>query len=207
MIYRASIVLVVVVGMMLGANSVATEERTNSDDMWERMLVSNDAVPEPDDSPAPPVSGPPPRKHLEQLRLLKLLEFLDLDEGADMEFIVAFRSFRKGERELHDVRRELVDTLATGIKEDGLSDSEIYALVEQIRENDLARQTHREKFLGEIRSLLSAEQYARFVIFNEKFELELLENVRSFRERRGRHGGNPGPGKPDRDHVPSFELY
>ena len=48
-----------------------------------------------------------------------------------------------------------------------------------------------ERYLEESKSFLTAQQIAKFVIFNERFEYELLEKVRQFRDRPGR---GPGPG-------------
>lgn len=126
----------------------------------------------------------PERKHLEQFRMLKLLELLDLDSEQEMPFISAFNSLRKATRELEEGRRDLFRELATGIHDSTISDKEINQLYSQIERNELAMKSARGQFLDKARTTLSAYQFGKLIVFNERFELELLEKVREFHNRR-----------------------
>ncbi|MFQ6007720.1 MAG: hypothetical protein ACE5K8_02095, partial [Candidatus Zixiibacteriota bacterium] len=126
------------------------------------------------------------RKYLEQFRLLKLLELLDLKEEQEVDFIIAFRRMRRERRDLHEKRGELVSSLAEGLREQNISDDEIRLHVQQISE--LAKQEGHimEQFLTDAQKILTPQQLGKLIIFQERFEFELLEGVRAFRERQ--HG-------------------
>ncbi len=126
------------------------------------------------------------RKHLEQFRLLKLLELLDLKEDQEVDFIKAFRTMRSERRDLHEKRIELIGKLADGLRDQNITDSEIRQLVQQI--TDLAKQEEQvmDDFLSAAKKILTPQQLGKLVVFQDRFEIELLEGVRAFRERQ--HG-------------------
>ncbi|MEA3297008.1 MAG: hypothetical protein U9R56_04015 [candidate division Zixibacteria bacterium] len=135
------------------------------------------------------------RKHLEQLRLLKLLELLDLSEDQELEFITAFSAMRRKLRNLERDKSDLMILLAEGLRERTLSDSEVYDLIDNIVQTDKQKIGEIAEFRKKAREILTAEQLGRLIVFNDRFEYELLERVRAFHERhpggRGAGTGNP----------------
>ena len=131
------------------------------------------------------------RKHLEQFRLLKLLELLDLDESQEAQFMKSFTSVRRELRRVDDGKREALDRLASGVHAGDIADNEINDLIDRIVRIENEKRMFFDHFLKESRSFLTAQQIAKLVIFHERFEYELLEKVRQFRDRPGR---GPGPG-------------
>jgi Spy/CpxP family protein refolding chaperone len=122
-------------------------------------------------------------KHIEQFRLLKLLELLDLKEDQEVDFIKAFRTMRSERRDLHEKRMELVNRLADGLRDQNIADNEIREHVQQISE--LAKQEGRvmDDFFSTAQRILTPQQLGKLIVFQERFELELLEGVREFQER------------------------
>jgi len=134
------------------------------------------------------------RRHLEQFRMLKMLEFLSLDEDQEVEFLTKYRSFTRDFRALDESRREVLGTLADGLSADSLSDGQIFALTDQVSKLNSQKDQRRLEFEAEARKLLSPRQYGKLVIFQQKFELELLKAVRGFRDRMGPGGRQSGRG-------------
>jgi len=137
------------------------------------------------------------RKHLEQFRLLKLLELLDLDESQEVQFMKSFTSVRRELRRVDDGKREALDQLASGLHAGDIADDKIYDLLDKIVQIEHEKRLFFDHFLEESRSFLTAQQVAKLVIFHERFEYELLEKVKQFRDRPGgpgRPGRGPGPG-------------
>ena len=128
----------------------------------------------------------PQKKHLDQFRMLKLLELLDLNEKQEVPFIMAFDEFRRSTRELEEERQHLVGNLASGLKDASISENEISALITSIDKNEVARNAARGVFRDKVKSILTANQFGKLIVFEERFELQLLEQIREFRERRGR---------------------
>lgn len=131
------------------------------------------------------------QKHLEQFRILKLLEFLDIQEDQETEFITVFRSMRRQQREYDLQRRDLLDSLAARLESESSEDKEILDLVEKVTELQEQRQEAMSKFMDKVRLLLTPRQLGRAIIFQERFELQLLEKLRGFHQRGGIQRGMP----------------
>lgn len=136
-------------------------------------------------------------KHIEQFRVLKLLELLDLREDQELGFITIFHKMRRERRILHQRKMALVDELGKGLPEQTIADDEINRLIAEISE--LSEQENRvmQGFLREAKKTLSPSQLGRLVVFHERFEFELLEAIRAFRERQP-PGDPPGVEEPGR---------
>jgi hypothetical protein len=132
------------------------------------------------------------RQHLEQLRMLKMLELLNLSEDQEIPFLRAFNDVQKKHRDLEQQVRQRLDELAKGIQAGDMADSEIYSLVGQINDLDKQKAKVTDDFLAQARGMLTAEQFGKLVIFQKRFEVELLERLGRFREgrRQGMGGGD-----------------
>ena len=137
-------------------------------------------------------------KHIEQFRILKLLELLDLQEDQELEFIAAFHAMRRERRQLHEKRIALVDELADGLRMETAPDIEINRLIREISKLGNQQERVREDFLSEAQKILTPSQLGRFIVFHERFEFELLEAVKAFRERQPPPGNPPPMEEPGR---------
>ena len=140
-------------------------------------------------------------KHLEQFRILKLLEFLDFQEDQETEFITLFRSMRRQQRDYDLQRRDLLDSLAIRLESDSSEDEEILELVERVTQLQYRRQEAMSQFMDKTRLLLTPRQLGRAVVFQERFELQLLEKLQGFHQRGGMQRGMPRDSgrRPDND--------
>lgn len=123
------------------------------------------------------------RKHIEQLRLLKLLEVLDLNEDQEPKFLVAFKGMRKTMRELDERKGAVVEKLSTELKGAKPDDRRINGLVDSVLEIERTKRQAMQTFVETSRGILTPVQVGRLLVFTERFEYELLERVREFRER------------------------
>jgi len=130
-------------------------------------------------------------KYIEQFRLLKLLELLDLQESQELEFIAAFHKMRRERRLLHEKRITLVAELADGLRGRTISDHEIDRYVREISELNKQERRVVVDFLVVARRILTPQQLGQLIVFQERFEFELLGAVRAFRERQHRLGKPP----------------
>lgn len=137
-------------------------------------------------------------KHIEQFRILKLLELLDLREDQEIEFITAFHSMRRERRQLHEKRISLVDELADGLRMETVPDMEINRLIREISKLGNQQERVMEDFLNKAQKILTPSQLGRFIVFHERFEFELLEAVKAFRERKPPPGNPPPMEEPGR---------
>ena len=133
------------------------------------------------------------RKHIEQLRLLKLLELLNLSKEQEIPFLTAFNETRQKGDSLESLNRDYVDQLSAGLEAGTLSDADIYKLVDKISDGVKARMKTIDDFVAKAKDMLTADQYGKLVIFHMRFEAQMLEQLKSFRDNRRQGPGQRGP--------------
>ncbi|UCC44052.1 MAG: hypothetical protein JSU65_13225 [Candidatus Zixiibacteriota bacterium] len=133
------------------------------------------------------------RRPLEQFRMLKMLELLDLAEDQELVFMQAFRAVRKQQADLNFQKAELLRQLGTGIHTGQLTDDQIYEMVQSLTALKDEKTRVVQEFLSSAREFLTAEQFGKLVLFSERFEQEILDQVRAFRNR-DRSGQGTAPG-------------
>ncbi|MEE8576808.1 MAG: hypothetical protein V3T31_06100 [candidate division Zixibacteria bacterium] len=124
------------------------------------------------------------KRHIEQLRILKLLEMLDLDEGQEIEFLTRFRTHRKNDRTIAEEHRTRLADLGKLLHSSNASDQQLSEAIEAARQVRLKKQQAHDTFLEKVRPLLTTNQFGRLIIFQDRFEFELLQEVRQFRKDR-----------------------
>lgn len=168
---------------------------SKSDAVQEQLLAQMDNEPPPD-MPFPPDARQFDKsrgKYLEQLRILKLLELLNLNEDQDIEFMQLFRKHRMTVKENENEHNLKIAELSEGLKNESITDANIFRLTAEVEKNADARVVLEKSFLNESKKILSAEQFGKLVVFQERFERELLEQVRQFRnQERFGHGQGRG---------------
>lgn len=159
------------------------------------LLISGMALsvmaqpPEFDDSLPPMFHGKHDEKMLanvENLRMMKLLEAVDLSEEQSEKFVPLFYGFRKDIKGLVGERNGIIEGIRELITTDA-PDDRIKEELAKLKMNRAEFSGRQDKFLGDCESILTTPQLAKLVIFQERFEREMLESLREFR----RHGG-PG---------------
>jgi len=167
-----------------------------------------DASPAPDSPGAPPAPGTRPgRRQLEQFRMLKLLELLDLKPNQETDFLIAFKHMRAAHMEVMQERDSVLNLLADGLRDETLKGPAIYDLTARLEQIKQKHMRATENFLATAKSILTPEQFGRMVVFQERFEFELLDSLRSFREHRGRMRGPKGMGRNDDNRPPDNDGY
>ena len=125
------------------------------------------------------------RKYVEQFRLLKMLELLELNEDQELTFLTAYNSMRRELRKIDEERVQLIEKLAEGLRSEAISDSAIGDLTERIFKADELKRQVQTEFMQQASTTLTPQQFGRLVVFHERFERELLDRVRAFREHKG----------------------
>ncbi len=127
-------------------------------------------------------------KNLENLRLLKLLETLELKKDQSDKFIVEFADFRQKMKDLASSVNAQVDSLADQLNQPNPDDREIMDRVNKIENLRAKRPVLMKELHDAVKEFLTPVQMGKLVVFEERFERELLEKVRGFRR-----GGMPSP--------------
>lgn len=127
-----------------------------------------------------PGFGEERQKHLEQFRTLKLIELLDLQEDQEIEFLTSFRAIRNEHKALDEEKQQLLEKLSEDLAAGNVDGARMdAALDEYFRIEQKRRDTH-IKFLDKMKKTLSPEQLGKFLLFQERFERELIKKVMEF---------------------------
>ncbi len=121
------------------------------------------------------------RKHLEQLRMLKMLELLDLSEEQETPFLTAFRSVRRDIMKMSREKEGVLTELQEQLGSENQNDKKLTQLSEDILSFAGKKHAMNENFLAEAKLILNPNQFGKFVLFQERFEYELLERMKAFR--------------------------
>ncbi len=121
-------------------------------------------------------------KRFERLRMLKLLDLLNLDENTEARVIPHIRKFHKqmfGFIKEHEV---MINQLANGLKKHKFSDDEIIERIIEIDQLERKRQDRIGEFHRQAKEVLTAEQLGKLYVFQARFGAEVREKMRDFKK-------------------------
>jgi hypothetical protein len=119
--------------------------------------------------------GPKGREKVDQLRKMKLIETLGLDEEKSVRFISRFSKHQEQIRALYLERGTMVDNLEEAIKES--RESEYSKLIEGMFSIERKILDARIDFIKNLDDLLSKEQQAKFLVFERNFNRDLRDII------------------------------
>ncbi|MCX6826388.1 MAG: hypothetical protein NTV06_03840 [candidate division Zixibacteria bacterium] len=122
-------------------------------------------------------------KNLEDLRLLKLIEILNLSDKQSPQFISLFVTFRKEMRQINYNMQKEIDSLANLVQEDKYSETAVKEQIQKIVGLKLKEEQRIGKFNNDAGKILTPLQMGRVIVFQERFDRKLIEKVKCFRER------------------------
>jgi len=122
-------------------------------------------------------------RNLDNLRLIKMLEFLDLTEEQNTKFISVFVAFRKNDRQISEEIPKKIDQLADLLKQEKPAESEIREMIAGIDSLRDKKLQIIKNFHTDIAAFLTPIQLGKSMVFEDRFERELISNVRGFRMR------------------------
>jgi hypothetical protein len=125
--------------------------------------------------------NPKGREKIEQLRKMKLIETLGLDEEKSVRFISRYSKHQEQVRALYLERGTLIDNLEEAVKDS--RDSEYPKLIDGIFVIERKILDTRIDFIKNLSDILSKKQQAKFLVFERNFNRDLRDMI--FEARRG----------------------
>lgn len=143
----------------------------------EAYAFQEEEAPEIDEIPQ---KGERMQQRMESLRLWKLLEVLDLTEEQSNAFLPALREFQKSEAAYNENRRELLDQLQKSLEDK--DQRKMSETVGKLKQNRLEMEQNRVQFLSKADKILSPEQQAKFLLFQNRFEGRMRAEIMELRQ-------------------------
>ncbi len=142
------------------------------------LLISVDLY-----SQEPMPMNPQAAERLEQLKKIRLMEVLRMDEETSLRFFSRYNKHEEEMREFEMKRNRLIDRLQQ-LRGSDAPDAELQRLTKEIRATGEEAYRTREKYLDEISRLLTAKQFADYIVFERAFLRNLREMMRDVQRER-----------------------
>lgn len=152
----------------------------------------------PQNPPAPeePTQTPPPekreqlRRNIENMRIWKMMQFLELSTEQSTKFFPIFNGFQRKREKLEEERGEMMRRLGELVESEAEHESEIRRLMSGLVKNRERMVSRQDEFRREAGKVLSLKQQAKLFIFEERFRREMHRMIEDVKMRQ-RFG--PGP--------------
>ncbi|MCD6098703.1 hypothetical protein J7K18_07425 [bacterium] len=124
------------------------------------------------------------KKRVETFRIWKLTEFLELTDEQAASFFPKYNAFRKEREHLREEHLAAEDSIRMLLGKKGNEDR-LKSLCSRLQDNRRAASELEINFFNECSKILTTEQQAKLMIFEEQFRREVTDMIRNIRKRRG----------------------
>jgi hypothetical protein len=120
---------------------------------------------------------------IESYKKVRMLEALKLDEEQSVKFVTRYTKHQEVMRGFEKERNELIDKLDTLSHSDG-NEGEYDGIYSDLLDIDKRISGERQKFMSELKEVLSHKQIAQYIVFERNFVQELRQAVRDVQRER-----------------------
>lgn len=132
----------------------------------------------------PPFRKGPPQERIEQLKKIRLMEVLRLDEQGAIKFFTRYNKHADSFRENRMKRNAMLDQVGILIKTNA-SEKEYEKIIREVRALDTQLTENWLQYIDGLSEVLSTKQIAEYITFERNFNQDLRDFVRDIqRERR-----------------------
>ncbi len=138
------------------------------------------------------------RRKIEAVRIWKLTEALKLDAATSAKLASFLGSMDQQRMGIFRDRMMTMRELRHSLKTSKPDEKSLKASLDKLEKNRRAMQELREKEMSGLKDILTTEQQARYVIFQQEFQREMREMIANARGKGGAGRGNTSnaPGEP-----------
>jgi Spy/CpxP family protein refolding chaperone len=129
------------------------------------------------------------RERIETLRMWKLTKTLDLDEKTSAKLFPLLNKYDKKRAEIEKAIRDDLRELREALK--GKREGNLKSIIDKLEENHEALQRINDEERAELKKILTIEQQAKFILFQQEFDRDIRKTIAEARER---HHGRFGKG-------------
>lgn len=134
------------------------------------------------------------RKRIETLKMWKLTQALDLDEKTSAQLFPLLSKYEKKRAEIERAMRDDMRELRETLKE--RREGNLKNILDRLEQNHKAAQSIKDEERVELKKILTIEQQARFIIFQQEFDREIRKIIAESREKRPERFGKDRTERP-----------
>ncbi len=124
------------------------------------------------------------RQEIETMRMWKMLEVLNLSQEQSDKFLPAYRELQNRQKDFREKREDLLRALELTLGEEKPDEAKIKDIFGQLEKERLQLEEVQRKFREKAEEILTLEQQAKLMLFEDRFEKKMMEIIRQYREKR-----------------------
>lgn len=124
------------------------------------------------------------RERIEQMRMWRLLEVLDLSDEKAEKFLPVFNAFQREQKGLEKRKRGILKELEDELDKEKVDLKKVQSSLDDLEQNRILFENNTVSFLSKAKEVLSLEQQARLVLFEESFADRVKDMIRKLRKGR-----------------------
>lgn len=124
-----------------------------------------------------------PKELIETLRIWRLTEELKLSEEQASKLFPKLRAMREAKREFRRERMEILKSMKKELKSEKPREKVLKEKIESLKRGEKGFREKEEGLREEISRILTIEQQARLLVFQEKFDKEIRTLIRKVKRR------------------------
>lgn len=125
------------------------------------------------------------REEIQTMKMWKMLEVLDLTDEQSNDFLPAWRELQKAQKDFREKREELLKSLEAVLGEEKPDEGKIRNILSQLEKERSRFDEVQQRFRQKAQEVLTLEQQAKLLLFEDRFEKRMMEIIRQYRERKG----------------------
>jgi len=125
------------------------------------------------------------REEIETMKMWKMLEVLDLTDEQSNDFLPAWRELQKAQKDFREKREDLLKSLEAVLGEEKPDEGKIKDILGQLENKRSQLEEVQQRFRHKAQEVLTIEQQAKLLLFEDRFEKRMMEIIRQYREKRG----------------------
>jgi Spy/CpxP family protein refolding chaperone len=126
------------------------------------------------------------REEIETLKMWKMLEVLDLSSKQSDEFLPAWRELHESQSDFREKREKLFRELEAVLGEEQKTrERGIREVLTQLDKERSRLEEAQQRYRAKTEGILTLEQQAKLLLFEERFEGRMMEMIRKYRGRKG----------------------
>lgn len=125
------------------------------------------------------------REEIETMKMWKMLDVLDLSQEQSDKFLPVWKEMQKAQKDFREKREDLLKSLESVLGEEKPAEGKIRDILGQLEKERSRFDEVQQRFRQKAQEVLTLEQQAKLLLFEDRFEKRMMEIIRQYRERKG----------------------
>jgi Spy/CpxP family protein refolding chaperone len=124
------------------------------------------------------------KEEIETMKMWKMIEALNLSQEQSDRFLPAWRELQKAQKTFREKRENLFRILEISLGEEKPKAGKIKDILIQLEKERIFLEEVQQRFREKAKEILTLEQQAKLLLFEDSFEKKMMDIIRQYRGKR-----------------------